>query len=292
MPNKRILIVDDDESILAVLARALEKLSPSYQVCTVTDGFAALGQLEKQAFDLVVTDYKMAGMDGLELLAAIRFMQPQARVIVVTAYGDNALEGEARRQQAYRFLAKPLEIAAFREAVQDALSDVAISRPGILILSDDRYRQVNDILERLRLDVNGRCVLLTDPDGRILARTGNVEKLPFEAVASLLGGGIAILLEAGRTLDGDNEATNLAYREGKYEYLYTTNIGQRLLLILVIDRSPYSTRLGSVWYYAQQTASALSRIVGEAEYSTPQEVFGDSMDNAFGQELDKLFGME
>jgi CheY-like chemotaxis protein/predicted regulator of Ras-like GTPase activity (Roadblock/LC7/MglB family) len=289
MSEKRILIVDDEESILTILKSSLKKLGSDYQVVTATDGFIALDYLKVNSFDLIVTDYNMASMDGLELLESARYLQPKARVIMMTAYGNNALESEARRLQAYRYLTKPLEINAFRQIVQEALADLVVNKPGILILSDKRYEQVNRMLEQLRAEVGARCVILTDAEGRPIARIGDLEKLPLEEIGSLLGGGLATLSAAGRTMDGDTDAINLAYREGKQEYLYALNVGQQLLMFLVINRNPYSSRLGSVWYHARQAAISLRETLGEEEYAEPEHVFDEGVGQAFDEELDKLF---
>jgi CheY-like chemotaxis protein len=289
MDSKHILIVDDEESILTVLKNSLKKLGPDYQVVTVKDGFAALNKLQQQSFDLVVTDFNMDKMDGLELMETIHYMQPKARIIMITAYGNEILESEAEHLQVYRYLTKPLEINVFRQVVQEALGDLTSHGSGILVLSDERYQLVNQLMEQLRTDVNARCLFLTDAEGRTIARTGDTEQLSVEEMASLLGGGIATLIEAGRFLDGDKDAINLAYREGKDEYLYAINIGQQLLLILIIDRGPYSSRLGSVWYYAQQTALTLRQVLDEAEYVNPRQVFSEAVDEAFDAEIDKLF---
>jgi hypothetical protein len=112
----------------------------------------------------------------------------------------------------------------------------------------------------------------------------------MEQIASLLGGGIATLIEVGRSLDGDPEAINLAYREGKNEYLYALNVGQQMLLIIVINRGPYSSRLGSAWYYAQQTALTLRDMLSKIENGSSHQLLDTVMDRAFDVELDKLFG--
>lgn len=289
MSRKRILIVDDEESILTILKGSLKKLGPDYEVVTVTDGFTALDELLEKPFDLIVTDYNMAQMDGLELLEAIHYIEPKARIIMITAYGSDALKVEARRLEAYRYLTKPLDIKTFRQVVQEALGDLSPSQPGILVLSDERYRQISRLLERLRSDVSARCVYLTNAEGRTIARTGDTDQLPMEQIASLLGGGMATLIEAGRGLDGDTEAINLAYREGKGEYLYALNIGRDMLLIMVIDRGPYSSRLGSAWYYAQQAALNLRELIKETTQSS-QQIFKETIDQqAFDTELNKLF---
>ncbi len=289
MSHKSILIVDDEEAILTVLKNSLKKLEAHhYEVITAKDGFAALAALHKQKFDLVVTDYNMAEMDGLELMETVRYMQPEAKVLMITAYGSDILEAEARRLQAYRYLTKPLEVDMFRRIVQEALGDFTTRRPGVLVLSNEKHEQVSQLMAQLQADVGARCTFLTNSEGRTIARTGQTEKLPMADIASLLGGGMATLTEAGRALDDDIETINLAYHEGKREHLYAINIGHHLLLILIIDRSPYSSRLGSVWYYARQAAVNLRQTLREAEYVNPQQIFDESVEQAFDTELDKL----
>lgn len=289
MSEKWVLIVDDEEAILSVLQRSLKKLGNDYRVVTAPDGFEALNQLRQRPFDLVVTDYKMGEMNGLELLEAIHSLQPEARVILMTAYGNDTVEAEANRLDAYRYLIKPLEIETFRQIIRDALEDVAVSRPGILILSDERYRQVNQLLSKLQGDIGARCIFLTNSEGHFFARVGNLEKLPLEQIASLVGGSVATLLEAGRVIDGETDTINLAYREGKHDNLYVVNIGPQLLLIIVTENGPYSSRLGSVWYYAQQTAQAMREKLGEAEYAKPHQAFIEDLERAMDSEMDRLF---
>jgi two-component system, response regulator, stage 0 sporulation protein F len=290
--KKQILIVDDEESVLLVLKNSLIKLGDAYQVSTASTAFSALEQIQSRSFDLVVTDYKMPDMDGLQLMEAIRMIQPQARLIMMTAYGTEKLEQQVSQLEAYRYLTKPLEISAFRQIVREALSadDVAISRPGILVLSDTRYRQVMNLLQELRANVGGRCIILTDANGQMIAYAGDVGGLHLEQIASLLCGGMATLQAAGSALDGDEDAIHLSYREGKRDNLYVVNIGAQLLLILIIEAGAYSSRLGSAWYYARQTAVTLRQTLGEADYATAPQIFeNQDVDEAFDSELDKLF---
>ncbi|MEJ2749096.1 MAG: response regulator, partial [Anaerolineae bacterium] len=255
------------------------KLGSEYEVTTATDAQSALILLRQRPFNLVITDYRMSGMDGLQLMEAIHSLRPETRVILITAFGNDALEAEARRRQAYRYLTKPLDIGTFRNIVKEAFAgEIAVSRPGILVLSDKRYRQVMASLQGLQAEVGGRCIILTDANGQIIARTGDLADLHLEEIASLLCGGMATLQAAGHALDGDDSAINLSYREGKRD--------------IVIENSPYSSRLGSVWYYARQTAVSLRQTLGEADYATMPEIFDNNVDEAFDSELDKLFGEE
>ncbi len=288
MREKHILIVDDEASILSVLKSSLRVLGAGYKVSTAPDGQNAFVQLKQCPFDLVITDYKMAGMDGLELLEAIRSLQPNARAILMTAYGNDKVETEARRLQVYRYLIKPFGVDKFRQIVQSALNDIAVRPTGISILSDERYTQIVLSLNQLRVNVGARCVVLADMEGSCIAHAGNLEGFPLERIAPLLGGCIAGLGEVGRVLDGDKNIINLIYRESPADDLYILNIGAQRLLVIVIDRGPYSSRLGTVWYLAQQVASMLFLKLGQKEYADPQSLFDSGLERAVGSELDKL----
>ncbi len=285
MAAKWILIVDDEDAILTVLRSSLKKLGADYNVVTASDGNQALALLGKRPFDLVVTDYRMAGMDGLELLGRIRALRPEARVVLMTGYGNRVLEAESKRLNAFRYLTKPLELDTFRQVVKEAVADLPTGGSTLLILSEERYRRVNDRLTQLQMEAGARCVLLTDSDGRFIARTSDVEDIPLEQVASLLGGCAASLLEAGRVIDGDEDTINMAYREGTRDCLYAVNVGHRLLLTILIARGPHSSRLGSVWFAARRAAVDLGEVFAQPEYANPDLIFGAGMKQAIDQEL-------
>ena len=158
-------------------------------------------------------------------------------------------------------MTKPLEINLFRQVVQEALSELAVTPPpGPENLAAAQHQQVGQILDQLRRDVNARCIFMANAQGHIIASSGDTGKVPLKEIASLLGAGLSTLNEAGQTLDQDWETINLVYREGKHEHLYALNVDQNLLLILVIGRGPYSSRLGAVWYYARQVTLNLRQI--------------------------------
>ncbi len=288
MSDKHILIVDDETTILSVLKRSLEKLDRGYIISTAPDGQSALAQLKGARFDLVITDYKMAGMDGLELLQEVRSLQPEARTILMTAYGNDKVRAEAQRLETYRYMVKPLEIDDFRQTVQDALSGLAKGRPSILIIPDEQYNKILLSLRRLQLSVGARCVILADIEGHSIARAGNLDKFPLEIITPLLGGCVAGLNQAGQTIDGAEQTTNLIYRESTAGNLYVINIGLQLLLMIVVDRTSYSTKLGTVWYEAQQVASMLLVTVVEKESAGPEGLLSPAFEQVVGDELDKL----
>lgn len=123
---KRILVVDDDPSTRLVLSRVLRKAGFSAEVAK--DGKDALRTLRTKRFDLLLLDVWMPRMGGLDLLAALRGARAKPRVVVMTS--DDAPETllKAVRQQAIRYVHKPVETGALLQIVHDVLRARALPR--------------------------------------------------------------------------------------------------------------------------------------------------------------------
>src|SRR5271154_2310725 len=102
----RILVVDDEANARTALAELLR--DEGYDVETAADAFKALGKYESFAPHVVVTDLKMPGMNGIELVKQIRSMEAPAAVVVMTAFGAVATAVDAMRAGAADYLTKPL----------------------------------------------------------------------------------------------------------------------------------------------------------------------------------------
>ena len=87
MAQGRILVVDDKENMLKLFCRIL---ADRYDIATATDGRAGLAAFRQGNFDLVVTDIRMPGMSGMQLLLEVKRLRPDVVVILMTAYGEVA----------------------------------------------------------------------------------------------------------------------------------------------------------------------------------------------------------
>jgi CheY-like chemotaxis protein len=121
---KRILVVDDEESSAFLLSENLAELGPEYRVETACSAEEALQKTAAESFDLVITDLRMPGLDGLELLERVRAAHPQTRLILITAYGSEQVEARARRLEICRYMTKPFRIEDLLDAVREALARV------------------------------------------------------------------------------------------------------------------------------------------------------------------------
>src|SRR6185436_8622740 len=101
----RILVVDDEDGVRSFVAEALED---EHDVLTARDGNEAAALLDQQGFDVVVTDLKMPGRDGLALLSKIRAEQPETQVILLTAQGTVESAVQAMKAGAFDYLQKPI----------------------------------------------------------------------------------------------------------------------------------------------------------------------------------------
>lgn len=118
---RRILILDDEENVALTLQGILKKL-PRCDIAIATGGEQALRLFEQQPFDLLITDYRMPDMDGMTLAARVRQLYPQMAIIMITAYGNDALREQAAHFSIQHVLAKPLELVDIRSAALEALS--------------------------------------------------------------------------------------------------------------------------------------------------------------------------
>jgi len=117
--SERILIVDDEAAIRQSLEEALRL--DGYEAEAAETGEQALALLHNGAYDLVITDLKMPGVSGLELLQALRNQGRETPVIMMTAYGDVETAVESMRLGAYDFIQKPFKLSAMRGQVRAAL---------------------------------------------------------------------------------------------------------------------------------------------------------------------------
>jgi DNA-binding NtrC family response regulator len=116
----RILAVDDELDMLALLKMIIEGYS-EHQVTATNNPLEAAEFLDKEQFDLILTDLKMPGMDGMELLAVARKKDADAMVLVITAYGSLESAEEAMAQGAYDFITKPFRKEQILLAIDKAM---------------------------------------------------------------------------------------------------------------------------------------------------------------------------
>ena len=111
-----ILVADDDPKVTSSVGKFLK--ARGHRVHEAEDGVAAVEILQREAIDIVITDLKMPGMDGFEVLREARRLSPDAEVILITGYDDAESAFRAMREGAFDFFSKPFKVEELNASVQ------------------------------------------------------------------------------------------------------------------------------------------------------------------------------
>ncbi|MBI4583533.1 MAG: sigma-54-dependent Fis family transcriptional regulator [Planctomycetes bacterium] len=134
MSRKKVLVVDDDEAIRAVLEYNLQE--SGLEVVSAPDAEAGWKLFQGDAPDLVITDVRMAGLSGMDLLAQIRQADPAAVVIVITAYGSVQQAVEAMKRGAHDYVTKPFDRDALKLTVRKALEFSSVRQENRMLRTE------------------------------------------------------------------------------------------------------------------------------------------------------------
>ncbi|MBN1668706.1 MAG: response regulator, partial [Anaerolineales bacterium] len=168
----RVMIVDDHPNTAEMLARVIRKLDTPVEVLTAASGEEALQQLGDRVVDVLITDFMMPGMSGLELIEQLQESRKPAHTILVTAYDTPGLEITARRLDIQDYLVKPVDPQRVQEIVARALKDIlpyklaaatdTRQRPFKILIADDYPDNIRLLSVRLK---NEGYEYLTSHDG-------------------------------------------------------------------------------------------------------------------------------
>ena len=129
--NERLLIVEDEETLCESLKRVLMK--DGYEVDTVSSAEAAMSKIDDVAYDLIITDILLPGIDGIELLRRTRLKLPDQIVIIVTAYASIETAVGALRAGAYDYVIKPIIHEEIKRIVRNALRERALKAENTIL---------------------------------------------------------------------------------------------------------------------------------------------------------------
>jgi two-component system, NtrC family, response regulator HydG len=181
----RVLVIDDDRHHAETVAEVLDRVG---YACTVaTSGAAGAKLLDRDEFDVVLTDLRMADVDGLAIVRKVRQDQPEAEVVVVTGYGDVRTAVEAIKLGAVHYLVKPLDMAELRAIVQRAAERTRLTRANRELRRqlDEKFGfegvvgnspKMHDVIARLRAYAPTRATVL------ILGESGTGKELAAKAL--------------------------------------------------------------------------------------------------------------
>ncbi len=185
--NEKVLLVDDEEGIRRVLSVAIA--DAGYTVLTAENGAEALDILNKNSIPLIVSDIRMPGVDGLDLLKEIKRKWPDSEVIMITGHGDVGSAIESLRLGAADFITKPFHEDALEVSLHRAMAKISIR---------EQLREYTENLEHLVLEKSKELV-----EAERMAAVGQTVASMSHAIKNVAGGleGGMFVLEKGLELE-------------------------------------------------------------------------------------------
>jgi DNA-binding response OmpR family regulator len=241
MAGKRVLIVDDALELGRMLRFALDSLEAGLDVRVVPSAEEAMLEASRQPVSLIVVDFRLPGMTGLELIDKIRARDKETRFILISGMSDDRFLEKARELKADRFMPKPLQISEFLEVASQMLG-IRVRSDGPLPVAvqgeaekdqDSGLADLAGVLTRLRQALGAQVALLANDLGKIVAQAGDLGGIDFEGN---WGPALAALLTAtarlGRLLQAEPPASAQVIR-GDTASLIFAPVGVFALVVLI-----------------------------------------------------------
>ncbi len=222
-----ILLVDDQRDILRLLHSTLNTLqNKELTVIEAPSGEEALLAIQRHKIDLLVTDYRLPGMSGIELMHKMRIRQPDVRVILITGMSDRKAREEMLNAGAIAIFDKPIPLADFLDIVERSLGMVRTIFPTESDARAEAKRaRVSDLLANFRQDIKARAVFLLNDRGLVVARAGDLRDSSLEV--SLVSA-LNAMFSAGLKVARSN-------RQDKLNQYFVFNGGDNDLILVPVD---------------------------------------------------------
>lgn len=181
--DRNILIVDDQRDILRLLHATLDTLkNADVKIFEAPSGEEALLESSRNKIDLLVTDYKLPGITGVELMRKVRTRHPEVKVIIITGMSDRKAREEMLNAGALAIFDKPIPLADFLDMVERGLDLVQTIFPPEKTSekAEERHSRISDLLANFRQDIKAEAVFLLNDRGFVQARTGKLKDPSLE----------------------------------------------------------------------------------------------------------------
>ena len=238
MAKYRVLIADDQRDVRSMLKTGVETLGSDFSVVAVPSGEEAVLEIAMGKFDLLVTDVRLPGISGLEVIRRVRASHPELKVILITGVLDPTIRRNVADAGADAFFLKPIELADFLDAVERCLGLVEDKMPesNLLQPTDIPADGIAERLTSLRKDLGAFSVVLLDERGRPVVQAGD---LPDDAAAAenlypALMAGFSTSMKISHFL-GANRPESLSYFGGTKFALFFAPVGTSHALLVAVN---------------------------------------------------------
>ncbi len=255
MDEIRILVVDDESPTRNFIVDGLGALGITDHAIGVACAEDALAAAAEQSPDLVISDIRMTGLNGLDLARFLHQNHPDTKVILITGYSTRDIEKAATALSVDALIRKPFGLDALGDAVRAALSRArpALEESGLPPAKLEALTRQIDILKR---DIGAQWIGLLDKDGQTIIHAGTGDELG-DLLERLSTHGWA----AAMTNTVEGLGPGFLYIESQPFDIYLTSVDRAYSLVFIYDRRWQTNRVGAVWLTAKHSVQELARLL-------------------------------
>jgi len=240
---KNVLIVDDALDLGRLLQSALATLDIEIKSVVVPSAEEAMLEATHYPIDLLVTDIRLPGLSGTELVRKMRGLHPELKVILITGMAGQEYEQQAGELGVDNFFRKPMKTNDFLNAVETLIGSGTVEKRSMgvqisPVVSSGASSSLVDLLVNLRKNLGALTVLLLEGRGQIVARAGEFPDAAFETewVPRLLAG-VRSGIKVSRWMKETFSQNILAFRGKSYHVILTQVSGYALLVVVGASRT-------------------------------------------------------
>jgi CheY-like chemotaxis protein len=201
MSSYHILIVDDQKDVRRVLISGLQTLGQKLDVIEVPSAEEAMLLAPRRTFDLIVTDVRLPGISGLDLVRRLRTFNPNLKLILITGLSDRQTRKQVEEAGTFAFFYKPIEMGDFLDAVERALGlvETAFAPAPLVVELPKRQAEINEHAEKkvaepptqpaplaplsiLKEQLSVLAVLCLEESGQIVSQAGDFSEIGAQSV--------------------------------------------------------------------------------------------------------------
>jgi DNA-binding response OmpR family regulator len=256
MSSARILVVDDEPHTRTFICDGLSALGIADDALGVSTADEALAEISRRTPDLVITDVRMPGLNGLDLARYLRQACPETKVIVVTGYSTRDIERTALALSVTALLKKPFGLDTLGEIVRKSLNNGRASYQSSAQIAPLSVEPLERQISILKRDTGALWVGLYTATGQLVTHTGfhdNLDRTVDQILPPSWPGQITQFAERGGPC--------FLFIDRHPHDIYLSSVSLNYCVALIYDRRWQTNRMGAVWLIARQSAQDMARLL-------------------------------
>lgn len=282
----RILIVEDQRVTASVLTTSLDLLNRGYRIVDVPSGEEAMLETRREAFDLIITNHRLPGISGPDLIRRIRRSQPQLKAIMLTDQDLKKAAKECADLDLKALLTRPVDAEQFIAAVNRALHAIE-GMDDVTIVVEDKLGPLPEfdsmaiarLMPTLLYELGAMGLAFISRTGQVRNKDGIIPKdLRLNELAVLLAANFTTTTEITSYLGGERHMS-LHYHRGDQYDIFALSVGIHYFLTIIFEG--YSQKqMGPVLRYGSQVAEQMLEVIETFEQPEDEAAYEEALEAA------------